>query len=93
PNIRNIDLTVDGIYDKKTGIYRIERITSFKNLDTSINRPIQFHFTAKKIIQQVKNAQAQGSNKPKPASQPKEKLNKNAEADTDKLLNKLRNIP
>ncbi len=47
----------------------------------------------KKIIQQVKNAQGQGSNKPKPASQPKEKLNKNAEADTDKLLNKLRNIP
>lgn len=93
PNIRNIDLTVDGIYDKKTGIYRIERITSFKNLDTSINRPIQFHFTAKKIIQQVKNAQAQGSNKPKPASQPKEKLNKNAEADIDKLLAKLRNLP
>lgn len=93
PNIRNIHLTVDGIYDKETGIYRVERIRSFKNLDTAINRPIQFHFTAKKIIQQVKNAQGQGSNKPKPASQPKEKLNKNAEADTDKLLNKLRNIP
>lgn len=93
PNIRNIDLTVDGIYDKEIGIYRIERITSFKNLDTSINRPIQFHFTSKKIIQQVKNAQGQGSNKPKPASQPKEKLNKNAEADTNKLLAKLRNLP
>ena len=93
PDLKNIDLTVDGIYDKETGIYRIERITSFKNLDTAINRPIQFHFTSKKIIQQVKNAQGQGSNKPKPASQPKEKLNKNAEADTDKLLAKLRNLP
>ena len=93
PDLKNIDLTVDGIYDKETGIYRIERITSFKNLDTAINRPIQFHFTSKKIIQQVKNAQGQGSNKLKPASQPKEKLNKNAEADTDKLLTKLRNIP
>ena len=93
PNIRNIDLTVDGIYDQETGIYRIERITSFKHLDTAINRPIQFHFTSKKIIQQVKNAQGQGSNKPKPASQPKEKLNKNAEADIDKLLAKLRNLP
>jgi len=93
PDLKNIDLTVDGIYDKKTGIYRIERITSFKNLDTAINRPIQFHFTSKKIIQQVKNAQGQGSNKPKPASQPKEKLNKNAEADIDKLLAKLRNLP
>lgn len=93
PEIKNIDLTVDGIYDKKTGIYRIERITSFKNLDTAINRPIQFHFTSKRIIQQVKNAQGQGSNKPKPASQPKEKLNKNAEADIDKLLAKLRNLP
>lgn len=93
PEIKNIDLTVDGIYDKEIGIYRIERITSFKNLDTAINRPIQFHFTSKKIIQQVKNAQGQGSNKLKPASQPKEKLNKNAEADTDKLLTKLRNIP
>ena len=93
PDLKNIDLTVDGIYDKETGIYRIERITSFKNLDTAINRPIQFHFTSKKIIQQVKNAQGQGSNKPKPASQPKEKLNKNAEADIDKLLAKLRNLP
>ena len=93
PDLKNIDLTVDGIYDKDTGIYRIERITSFKNLDTAINRPIQFHFTSKKIIQQVKNAQGQGSNKPKPASQPKEKLNKNAEADIDKLLAKLRNLP
>lgn len=93
PEIKNIDLTVDGIYDKETGIYRIERITSFKNLDTAINRPIQFHFTSKKIIQQVKNAQGSGSNKPKPASQPKEKLNKNAEADTNKLLTKLRNLP
>ena len=93
PNIRNIDLTVDGIYDKETGIYRIERITSFKNLDTSINRPIQFHFTSKKIIQRVKNAQGKGSNKPKPASQPKEKLKKNAEANPDKLLAKLRNLP
>ena len=92
PNIRNIDLTVDGIYDKETGIYRIERITSFKNLDTSINRPIQFHFTSKKIIQRVKNAQGKGSNKPKPASQPKEKLKKNAEANPDKLLAKLRNL-
>ena len=93
PDLKNIDLTVDGIYDKETGIYRIERITSFKNLDTAINRPIQFHFTSKRIIQQVKNAQGQGSNKPKPASQPKEKLNKNAEADIDKLLAKLRNLP
>ena len=93
PNIKNINLTVEGIFNKKTGIYRIERITSFKNLDTAINRPIQFHFTSKKIIQQVKNAQGQGSNKPKPASQPKEKLNKNAEADIDKLLAKLRNLP
>jgi len=93
PDLKNIDLKVDGIYDKETGIYRIERITSFKNLDTAINRPIQFHFTSKKIIQQVKNAQGQGSNKPKPASQPKEKLNKNAEADIDKLLAKLRNLP
>ena len=93
PDLKNIDLTVDGIYDKDTGIYRIERITSFKNLDTAINRPIQFHFTSKKIIQQVKNTQGQGSNKPKPASQPKEKLNKNAEADIDKLLAKLRNLP
>ena len=93
PDLKNIDLTVDGIYDKETGIYRIERITSFKNLDTAINRPIQFHFTSKKIIQQVKNTQGQGSNKPKPASQPKEKLNKNAEADIDKLLAKLRNLP
>ena len=93
PDLKNIDLTVDGIYDKETGIYRIERITSFKNLDTAINRPIQFHFTSKKIIQQVKNAQGQGSNKPKPASQPKEKLNKNADADIDKLLAKLRNLP
>ena len=47
PDLKNIDLTVDGIYDKETGIYRIERITSFKNLDTAINRPIQFHFTSK----------------------------------------------
>ena len=93
PDLKNIDLTVYGIYKKKTGIYRIERITSFKNLDTAINRPIQFHFTSKKIIQQVKNTQGQGSNKPKPASQPKEKLNKNAEADIDKLLAKLRNLP
>jgi len=93
PDIRNIDLAVDGIYDKETGIYRIERIKSFKNLDTAINRPIQFHFTSKKIIQQVKNAQGQGSNKPKPVSQPKEKLNKNADADIDKLLIKLRNLP
>ena len=93
PDLKNIDLKVDGIYDKETGIYRIERITSFKNLDTAINRPLQFHFTSKKIIQQVKNAQGQGSNKPKPASQPKEKLNKNAEADIDKLLAKLRNLP
>lgn len=93
PDLKNIDLTVDGIYDKETGIYRIERITSFKNLDTAINRPIQFHFTSKRIIQQVKNAQGQGLNKPKPASQPKEKLNKNAEADIDKLLAKLRNLP
>ncbi|WP_180063628.1 Tn7-like element transposition protein TnsE [Acinetobacter sp. YH12111] len=93
PDLKNIDLTVDGIYDKKTGIYRIERITSFKNLDTAINRPIQFHFTSKKIIQQVKNAQGQGSNKPKPASQPKEKLNKNADADIDQRLIKLRNLP
>ncbi len=30
PEIKNIDLTVDGIYDKETGIYRIEHITSFK---------------------------------------------------------------
>lgn len=93
PEIKNIDLTVDGIYEENAGIYRIERITSFKNLDTAINLPIKFHFASKKIIQQVRNAQGQGSNKPKPASQPKEKLNKNAEADTDKLLAKLRNLP
>ncbi len=93
PDLKNIDLTVDGIYDKETGIYRIERITSFKNLETAINRPIQFHFTSKKIIQQVKNAQGQDSNKQNPASQHKEKLNKNAEADIDKLLAKLRNLP
>jgi hypothetical protein len=93
PDLKNIDLTVDGIYDKKTGIYRIERITSFKNLATAINLPIQFHSTSKKIIQQVKDAQGQGSHKPKPASQPKEKLNKNADADIDKLLAKLRNLP
>ncbi len=30
PDLKNIDLTVDGIYDKETGIYRIERITSSK---------------------------------------------------------------
>lgn len=38
PEIKNIDLTVEGIYDKETGIYRIERITSFKNLETGIDR-------------------------------------------------------
>lgn len=53
-DLKNIDLTVDGIYDKKTGIYRIERITSFKNLDTAINRPIQFHFTSKKSYNRSK---------------------------------------
>ncbi len=54
PDLKNIDLTVDGIYDKETGIYRIERITSFKNLDTAINRPIQFHFTSKKSYNRSK---------------------------------------
>lgn len=93
PDIKNIDLTVDGIFDKETGIYRIERITSFKNLETAINRPIQFHFTSKKIIQQVKNAQGQGSNKAKPMYPAKEKLNPKADADIDQLLAKIRNLP
>lgn len=92
PAIKNIDLKVDGIYDKDTGIYRIERIISFKNLGTTFNRPIKFHFSSKKIIQQVKNAQEQGSNKSKSTSQSKEKLNQKADADIDKLLVKLRNI-
>ncbi|MDP1315556.1 hypothetical protein Q8H44_01350 [Acinetobacter lwoffii] len=63
PDIKNIDLTVNGFFNKETGIYRIERISSFKNLVTSINRPIHVHFTSKKIIKQVKNTQEQSSNK------------------------------
>ena len=93
PDLKNIDLTVDGIYDKETGIYRIERITSFKNLDTAINRPIQFHFTSKKIIQQIKNAQGQNPKQSTPTCPPREKLNQKADADIDKLIAKLRNLP
>lgn len=93
PNIKNINLTVEGIFNKKTGIYRIERITSFKNLDTAINRPIQFHFTSKKIIQQIKNAQGQNPKQSTPTCPPREKLNQKADADIDKLIAKLRNLP
>ena len=93
PEIKNIDLTVDGIYDKETGIYRIERITSFKNLETGIDRPVQFHFTTRKMIQQIKNPQVQRSNKPKLTNSSKEKLNQNADADIDQRLIKLRNLP
>ena len=92
PEINNIDLTVNGIYDEDTGVYRIERITSFKNLNTNINRPIQFHFSSKKVIQQVKHAQTQGSKESKTASQDKTKLAQKANADIDKTLTKLRNI-
>lgn len=92
PEINNIDLTVNGIYDENAGIYRIERITSFTNLYTNINRPIQFHFSSKRVIQQVKHAQTQGSKKSKTASQDKTKLAQKANADIDKILTKLRNI-
>lgn len=92
PEINNIDLTVNGIYEENAGIYRIERITSFKNLNTNLNRPIQFHFSSKRVIQQVKHAQTQGSKKSKTASQDKTKLAQKANADIDKVLTKLRNI-
>ena len=92
PDIKNIDLTVGGIFDKEKGIYRIERIFSFRNLDTTINRPIHFYFTSKKIIQQVKNAEDQNSKKTKPTNPPIKKLHQNADADIDQPLVKLRNL-
>ncbi|MDN5630139.1 MAG: Tn7-like element transposition protein TnsE, partial [Lactococcus sp.] len=63
------------------------------NLDTAINRPIQFHFTSKKIIQQIKNAQGQNPKQSTPTCPPREKLNQKADADIDKLIAKLRNLP
>lgn len=92
PEIAAIDLSVSGIYDEETDLYRIERITSFKNVGTNINRPIKFHFSSKKVIQQIKKVQAQGSKKSKTASHDKTQLDQKADADIDKILAKLRNI-
>lgn len=36
-NIKNINLIVEGIFNKKIGIYRIECIMFFKNFDIVIN--------------------------------------------------------
>ena len=62
-------------------------------METGIDRPVQFHFTTRKMIQQIKNPQVQRSNKPKLTNSSKEKLNQNADADIDQRLIKLRNLP
>ena len=93
PQINNINLAVNGIYKPSTGIYKIERITSFANLETHINRPIHFHFCPKKLIQLAKDFQGQSSEKSKIATQDKSQLHPKADANIDKLLTKLRNIP
>lgn len=92
PTINNIDLAVNGIYNRHTGIYKIERITSFTNLETHINRPIHFHFSPKKLIQLAKKFQAQSSRKSEKPTQDKSQLHPDTDADIDKVLTKLRNI-
>lgn len=92
PEINNIDLAVNGIYNPHTSIYKIERITSFTNLETHIDRPIQFHFSSKKLLQLAKEFQGKSSKKSKIATQDKTQLDRKADADIDKVLTKLRNV-
>lgn len=92
PTIRNIDLEVNGIYQENTGIYRIEGINSFKNIDAKIDRPIQFHSSSQNIIIEIENLQQNNSKTSKIPSDDKTKLDQKADADIDKQPSLLMNI-
>ncbi|MGE8561272.1 MAG: Tn7-like element transposition protein TnsE [Acinetobacter sp.] len=92
PKISNIDLDVDGIYQKDSGIYIIERIISFKNIDAKIDRPVQFHSNSQEIIIKVENLQENGSKTSKIPSDDKTQLDQKSDADIDKESSVLMNI-
>lgn len=92
PEIENIDLDVSYCCDESTGFYRIERIEAFRGLNTEIDRPVQFHFTSKKIINLIKEIQKNKEETKKKVSDDKTQLDPKKNANIDKELAQFRNI-
>lgn len=90
PILKNIELDVDGCIHPEKKIFRIERINSFGNLETGIDKPVQFHFVSKKSFGQVKNNKKQDIKK-QPSSD-KSRFDDEANADIDQQIAQLKNI-
>lgn len=91
PMLQNIQLDVSGESYPDTKIYRIERIKSFGNLETKLEKPVQFHFLSQKSFKQAKDILDTQKSVQRRAIQDKSKLNDEANADIDQQIAQLRN--
>ncbi|QBK68129.1 Tn7-like element transposition protein TnsE [Acinetobacter johnsonii] len=92
PILKNIELDVDGRIHPEKKIFRIERINSFGNLETGIDKPVQFHFVSKKSFGQVKSILDKKQDIKKQPSSDKSQFDDEANADIDQQIAQLKNI-
>ncbi|MCO8070197.1 Tn7-like element transposition protein TnsE [Acinetobacter lwoffii] len=92
PILKNIELNVDGCIHPEKKIFRIERINSFRNLETGIDKPVQFHFISKKNFGKVKNILDKKQDIKKQPSSDKSRFDDEANADIDQQIAQLKNI-
>ena len=74
PTLKNIQLDVDGCIYSDSKIFRIERINSFGNLETGIDKPVKFHFLSQKSFGQAKDILDKNQHTKKQTSQDKSKF-------------------
>lgn len=91
PVLDNIQLDVDGCLYPEKKIFRIERINSFENLETGIEKPIIFHVVSQKKLRKIKDVFNKNEQLKKQVSQDKSKLDSEANADIDQQITQLRN--
>ena len=91
PVLDNIQLDMDGCMYPEKNIFRIERINSFENLKTGIEKPIIFHVKKKKKLRKIKDVFNKNEQLKKQVSQDKSKLDSEANTDIDQQITQLRN--